>query len=172
MALSSGKNQFNLFEMRKIGFVIASFLILCSCSNEKVYFEKNIALDADYTWNQTNIVSFDIPIQENSHPHQLSLNFRYATGYRYDKLSIRITTITPEGVKVISDYDIPVRDSNGEFIGEKGYDIIDLNYVLDPAIQFPVHGDYRYTIEQRMPDATLDYVLEIGLKVSDPDPQQ
>ena len=78
---------------------------------------------------------------------------------------MKITEINPQGERTIRDVDFKVRDENGEFIGDKGFDIVDLEYVLDVNKHFPTHGDYTYTIEQAMPMniETLHFAMEVGL---------
>jgi hypothetical protein len=57
-----------------------------------------------------------------------------------------------------------VRNEDGTFCGDKGFDLIDLTTTLNANKTFPVHGDYVYTITQNMPDIDpLNYALQVGL---------
>ena len=119
-------------------------------------------------WNQTDAKVFKIDVQENKHPFELVIDFRYMTAYPYDKLLLEVMEIKPGGEKIRHDVDIPVREANGEFIGDKGFDIIDLEFVFDSNLQYPTFGTYTYEIRQVMPEIEiLPGVMEIGLILRD-----
>ncbi len=150
-----------------IHFLVASVAVfmITSCGNSgTVIFEEHKELSPEYEWKKADTRTFTIDIKDNSEPLQLAVAFRYATGYYYDKALMRLTEITPAGTKSMRDIDIVVRDEKGEFIGEKGYDIIDIEFVIDENKKYPAHGTYTYIIEQTMPDVDpLDFAMEVGL---------
>lgn len=131
-------------------------------------FSEHKELSEDYTWKKADTRTFEINVTNNAHPHELALTFRYATGYMYDKVLMKVTETSPDNNVVRRDVEIQLRDEKGEFIGEKGYDIIDIEYVLDAAKEYPMIGKYTYTIEQDMPDIDpLDFAMEVGMILRD-----
>lgn len=139
---------------------------LMSCNDKQVIFHQSQALSDDIQWNKSDIKTFEVDVKDNSAPLELIVHFRYATGYAYDKVKIRVTETAPNDERTITDLEIPVRDASGEFIGEKGYDIIDLDYPMDRNHEYQMHGKYTYTFEQAMPDIDpLHYAMELGLSV-------
>ena len=157
--------------MKSIFFI----LILCAgcflwtgCKDNNVLFSENQELSADYTWKKADVKTFVIDVPNNAHPHELALTFRYATGYMYDKVLLKITETGPDNKVVRRDVDLQLRDEKGEFIGEKGYDIIDIEYILDSKKEYPAIGKYTYTIEQDMPEIDpLDFAMEVGMVLRD-----
>jgi gliding motility-associated lipoprotein GldH len=147
-------------------FVIA--LIFTSCNGSKTIFEEHQKFGEDYYWYQKDAKTFVIDVQENRHPFEFVLAFRCASSYLYDKAILQITETDPAGNKVRHDVDIQIRDAKGEFIGEKGFDIIDIEHVLDAKKEFPVFGKYTYDIRQVMPEIDpLQFCMEVGLIVRD-----
>lgn len=144
--------------------IIATVSILFSCTDKNIIFKKFEKFD-DIEWNKGDNKTFVIHIDDNRKPKEMILAFRYATGYMFDKVMMKVTEINPQGERTIRDVDFKVRDEKGEFIGEKGFDIIDIEYVLDANKHFPTHGDYTYIIEQAMPPTIekLHFAMEVGL---------
>ncbi len=131
-------------------------------------FSENQSLSEDYTWKKSDIKTFEIDVTNNAHPHELALAFRYATGYMFDRVILQVTETSPDKTVVRRDVEIQLRDEKGDFIGEKGYDIIDIEYILDSQKEYPSIGKYTYTIEQAMPDIDpLDFAMEVGLILRD-----
>ncbi|MCC6599123.1 MAG: hypothetical protein IT223_00440 [Crocinitomicaceae bacterium] len=153
--------------MHSIKRIIALFfvsLLFIACSGDEIVYKEYKELGSDVQWKKSDPRTFDIDIRDNSTPLKFILAFRYATGYMFDKVIIRMTENAPSGKKTIRDIEIPVRDSSGQFIGEKGFDIIDLEYVIDAEKNYPSHGVYTYTLEQAVPGVDpLHYAMEIGL---------
>jgi len=137
---------------------------LFSCNDKNIRFKEFQKFD-DLEWNKGDNKTFIIHIDDNRKPKEMILAFRYATGYPFDKVKMKITEVNPAGERITRDVDFKVRDENGEFIGEKGFDIIDIEYVLDANKEFLTHGDYTYIIEQAMPPTIekLHYAMEVGL---------
>lgn len=147
-------------------FALITGLLFFSCNNQKAIFDENQSFGEDLTWYQKDIKTFVIDIKENRHPYEFILNFRYASGYFFDKALLQMTETDPLGNKTRRDIDLVIRDSKGEFIGDKGYDIIDLEFVIDAKKEYKVFGKYTYEISQVMPDIDpLQFCMEIGLAV-------
>jgi gliding motility-associated lipoprotein GldH len=158
----------NLSKLSFLGLFLFLGIALSSCQPKDALFTTNVSCSENLEWRKDQPITIQIPVNQNAYPLRFFINFRYATGYKYDKLMLRMTETTPEGVVTKKDIDIPVRDEQGEFIGDKGYDIIDLEYEVDSKKQFPMHGQYTYVFEQMMPGIdVLHYAMELGVTVKD-----
>ncbi len=154
--------------MKKFCLLILIVIALAqtACNDGKTIYSEHQKLGDDYNWYKKDIKTFVFDVKQNSHPFEFVLDLRYASGYYYDKALLTITETNPSGEKIRRDLEIAIRDAKGEFIGDKGYDIIDLEYVLDEKKDFPVFGKYTYEISQDMPDVDpLEFVMEVGLVV-------
>lgn len=157
--------------MRQIHILfLAVFLIaITGCDSRKVIYKEHESFGEDFYWYKKDVKTFVVDVKENAHPLELSLTFRYASSYFYDKVLIQIVETDPSGNSVRRDVELKIRDEKGEFIGDKGFDIIDLEYVLDGKKQFPVFGKYTYQISQVMPDIDpLEFAMDVGLIVREP----
>lgn len=148
-------------------FGIALMLFLTSCSTD-VVFETHLKLGENYTWPAADTVEITIPITDNAAPYIFELGFRCASGFSYDRMMIRVEEIAPSGKVTFKDVDVLVRNANGEFYGDKGYDIIDITTILDSKKTFPVHGNYHYKIYHIMPMDIVDFAMEVGLILRQP----
>jgi gliding motility-associated lipoprotein GldH len=156
--------------MKPIQYLIFLFLIIAqiSCDQRKVHFKEHISFGEEMIWKQTDVKTFKIDVKENKHPYEMVIDFRYMTAYPYDKLLLEVLETKPNGEKIRHDVDILVRDSKGEFIGDKGLDIIDLEFIYDDNLEFPSFGTYTYEIRQVMPEIEiLPGVMEIGMILRD-----
>ncbi len=149
--------------------VFAFIVLLVSCGDEKTIYRHYEKFGESLEWYKQDIRKFEIDITENKHPYKFILTLRVASGYMYDKAYVRITETDPQGNKISYDVGVPVRDEKGNFYGEKGFDIIDIEHVLDEKKEFPVFGKYTYEIAQMMDNVDpLIFMMEVGLVVKDP----
>jgi gliding motility-associated lipoprotein GldH len=138
--------------------------VFFSCQEKKVVYESWVSTGEELQWSKSNILSTEIEVNDNSKPTELYVGVRYATGYAYDRLPLKMIQTAPDGKRTISQLDIPIRDKDGEFIGDKGFDIIDLEYLVNGEHSFPMHGKYTYSFEQTAEGIDpLHFVMELGI---------
>ena len=56
-----------------------------------------------------------------------------------------------------------IRDDNGAYLGEPGYDIWDSEHVIESNKTYSEKGTYIYVIEHNMPDDPLNFAMEVGV---------
>ncbi|MEN9348145.1 MAG: GldH lipoprotein [Bacteroidota bacterium] len=158
--------------MKNMQWNLARILLLfcaihfSSCTENQPLHSSWVKTGEDIQWSKSNILTTQLSIDENSKPVKLIAGLRVASGYAYDRLLVRMTQTAPDGKRTITDLDIPVKDAKGEFLGEKGFDIIDIEYEINPNFTFPMIGDYTYTFEQTTPNVDpLHFVMELGVVV-------
>lgn len=148
---------------------ILALAILAGCSSTKTIFEEHQSVGEDLVWQPSEPITFTIDINENKHPYQLLLAVRYANGYPFDKLPIYITETNPQGESLRKDVDVIIQPKPGEYLGEKGFDIIDLEQVVDANKVFPTFGKYTYTLVPNIDDPSgFPLLMEIGLILRNP----
>lgn len=144
--------------------VIASGLTACQPEG-RVYSEHK-ELSPQIEWLREDVKEFNVPVEEPGQ-YNLSLSFRYATGYRHRVARVRVTEITPAGKENVSEYELQVRDEAGDYIGDPALDIWDSEHLVDPDKEYPEAGTYTYLIEHDMPNDPLNFAMEIGLMLDE-----
>jgi gliding motility-associated lipoprotein GldH len=156
---------------QRINILLTAALIaigLVACDGGRVLYSEYISVGEEYEWAADEPIRFDVEVTENKHAYELVLAVRVGSGYPYDKLLLHVTEQSPSGESVRRDVEVPVRNAQGEFYGDKGFDLIDIEYILDASKEFPVFGRYTYTVEPAMPEIDpVVYVVELGLILRD-----
>jgi len=76
---------------------------------------------------------------------------------------VKVTETSPSGKEIVKEYELKVRESNGDYIGEAGYDIWDSEHLVEPNKKYKETGTYTYVIEQNTPVDPLNFAMEIGV---------
>jgi gliding motility-associated lipoprotein GldH len=143
-------------------------LAITSCDAGRVLYREYVDVGEDYEWSMNEPLTFVMDVSENKHAYELALAVRVGSSYPYDKLLLHVTEQSPSGESIRRDVEIPVRNASGEFYGEKGFDLIDIEYILDASKEFPTFGRYTYTLEPAMPEIDpVVYVVELGVILRD-----
>jgi gliding motility-associated lipoprotein GldH len=149
---------------------ILSLIVLYSCTPDYTYREIH-SFGESLEWRSTDTVEFAIPVNDNKAPYLFEMTFRCASGFAYDKMLVRLEETAPNGKVIRRDVEIEVRNADGSFNGEKGFDIIDLTTTISPDQSYPVHGTYTYRVWQTMGMDVVHFPMEVGLQLSRPEAQ-
>ena len=141
-----------------------------SCTQNYTYHQIH-SFGESLEWRSSDTVEFVIPVNDNKAPYLFEMTFRCASGFAYDKMLVRLEETAPDGKVIRRDVEIAVRNADGSFNGEKGFDIIDLTTTISPNQSYPVHGTYTYRVWQTMGMDVVHFPMEVGLQLSRPDEQ-
>jgi len=155
--------EHNLEAMKNWILLLAVCCVITACTPEGRIYEKHKELSPNLEWLQKDMREFKVPIENISQPYQMSLTFRYATGYQFRTVNVQVTEITPAGGEKVNEYTLTVRNENGEYIGEPGYDIWDSEHVVETNKTYTETGTYTYRITHIMPQDPLNFAMEIGM---------
>lgn len=149
--------------MKKILSIIAIGTFLIACQPEGRIYNEHQELSPEVEWLKKDVKTFKVPITDNSVAHKMSLSFRFATGYQYQTANVKVTEISPSGKETVKEYELKVREANGEYIGEPGLDIWDSEHLVEANKKYEETGTYTYVIEQNTPVDPLNFAMEIGV---------
>jgi gliding motility-associated lipoprotein GldH len=149
--------------MKKIilGFAITIGLMACE-PDGRVYVEHQ-ELSPELEWLKKDVRTFKVPVEGNAVAYNLSLSFRYATGYQYETAQVKVTETSPSGAETVAEYDLKVRAANGDYLGEAGLDIWDSEHLVESNKKYAEIGTYTYVIEQNTPVDPLNFAMEVGV---------
>ena len=128
----------------------------------RVYVEHS-ELSPDVEWLKKDTREFKVEIEDNSIAYNMSLSFRYSYGYQFKVVKVKVTEISPSGKQQVNNFDLKIRDNDGNYIGEPGYDIWDSEHIVETGKKFDEAGMYTYMIEHNMPVDPVILAMEIGL---------
>lgn len=149
---------------------ILLFVAIClitACTPEGRIYEKHKELSPNLEWLQKDMREFQVAIENNNQSYQMSLTFRYATGFQFEAIKVEVTEISPSGKEAVNQYKLTVRNENGDYLGEPGYDIWDSEHVVESNKTYAETGTYTYRISHLMPQDPLNFAMEIGMIVDE-----
>ena len=149
--------------MKKLLTVLAIATSLIACQSEDRIYIEHQELSPQVEWLKKDVRTFKVPVSDNSQTYNMSLSFRYTTGYQYQTANVKVTETSPSGKESVKEYDLKVREANGDFIGEPGFDIWDSEHLVEANKNYEETGEYTYVIEQNTPVDPLNFALEIGV---------
>jgi gliding motility-associated lipoprotein GldH len=149
--------------MRNLLLILALATALLGCQSENRIYIEHQELSPNVEWLKKDVREFTVPIEDNSVDYEMSLTFRYATGYQYPTANVKVTETSPSGEETVEEYELKVREANGDYLGEAGFDIWDTEHLVAPNKTFKETGAYTYVIEQNTPVDPLNFAMEIGI---------
>ena len=149
--------------MKKLLTVLVIAIGLMSCEPDGSVYVEHQELSPELEWLKKDVRTFKVPVTDNKQAYNLSLSFRYATGYQYPTANVKVTETSPSGKETIKEYDLKVREENGDYIGEPGFDIWDSEHLVEANKKYEETGTYIYVIEQNTPVDPLNFAMEIGV---------
>lgn len=149
--------------MKRLFTFLAIIAILTCCNTGGRIYSKNQELSPQNRWLKKDSREFKVPIKDINIAYNLKLTFRYVDGYQYQFVKVKVTETSPGGKSSVKEYNLKVREDNGDYIGEAALDIWDSDHLVEADKKFTETGTYTYLIEQNMPVDPLTSAMEIGL---------
>ena len=150
-------------KMNRLLTTLIIAIVFFACQPEGRIFAEHQELSPGLEWLKKDTREFKVPVNDNSLVYNMSLSFRYINGFEHSFVKVKITETSPGGIEVVKEYDLKVREDNGDYIGEVAYEIWDSEHMIEPNIKYKETGTYTYVIEHNMPDDPLSYAMEIGV---------
>lgn len=148
---------------------IKSFLIvlllpgITSCSPKEIFF--NYFSFANAEWNRDDPAVFNLKIEDNSQPYDLSIELRHKGDYPFSNIWLVVDCRLPDGNSRKDTIGAELADVKGKWYG-KGLSLYNLSIPYKTSAFFPDTAVYTYSIRQEMQVDPLKGISDIGLKVS------
>lgn len=149
--------------MKRILTILIIALGIFACQSEGRIYAEHRELSPELAWLRKDAREFKVPINDKSIAYNMSLSFRYFDGYEDQVLKVKVTETSPGGIETVKEYDLKVREENGDYIGEVAYEIWDSEHMVESNKKYQETGTYTYVIEHNMPKDPLHSVMEIGV---------
>jgi len=149
--------------MKKNVFILASLLILFSCTPGTVY-EKHVKMD-NLAWNRFNTINFDFNIKETAPAYDLYVAIRHITDIPYPEIDISAYLITPFGETRSRELTVRLKDREGNNLGDGLGELWDVEVLVWEGLDFKEPGNYKVEVSSAMQQLDVIGVLEVGLVV-------
>ena len=116
--------------MKRLLTFLAIATGMIACQPKGQIYMKHQELSPKIEWLRKDTREFKVPIEDNSFTYEMSLSFRYVHGYQFQVAKVKVTETSPSGKETVKEYNLIVREDNGDYIGETGYDIWDSEHLV------------------------------------------
>ena len=149
--------------MKYTSFILGSFLILLSCTPGKIY-EKHIKME-NMAWNRFHTITFEVPIKDINTSYDVSIAIRHITDMPYQELDVYFYFITPDRETRSRIITIPIKDKEGNNLGDGLGELWDVQYPAWEGFIFNEPGACTFEVSSAMSQMDLIGVMEVGLIV-------
>ena len=143
--------------------VIAAATAFYSCDSTRVFDSYQEVPES--AWHKDSLFVFSIPVTDTSRNHNLIIQVRSETSYKYSNLWLFIEIIQPGGEVMRDTLEIVLADPTGRWLGSGIDGLKTLQSVYRRNIYFPVSGDYNISLQHGMRDEILTGIHDIGIRV-------
>jgi gliding motility-associated lipoprotein GldH len=136
---------------------------MCSCDSTGV-FDRYTEIPGS-AWHKDSIVVFHIPIDDTLQNHNLLIQIRNETSYRFSNLWLFIEITQPGGETKKDSVEVVLADPSGRWLG-KGYGgIKNRQAIYRRNVYFPKAGEFTVAIQHGMREEILEGIHDVGFRV-------
>jgi gliding motility-associated lipoprotein GldH len=147
--------------MRKIAYLFMLIPIVFSACKGKFY--KQYQDIPKLQWQRSNVVKFEVDIQDIEAAYRITIGFRYTTHIHQNAIPVIVGMVSPAGKTTSENYIIQLKDAKGEHLGEAMHDLADREQEVKKGFKFTEKGKHYFTITQASDAEDLGGIMEVGL---------
>lgn len=151
------------WDMKKIWIVLFTAAIFVACTPENRVYKDRQDLSPNIEWVKDDVKTFEFEIKDKKPSHTLTLELRFISGYPFNDAKVKAKFIAPSGESKVKNYQITIKDENGEYLGNPGLDLWDIAQVVDEDLNFKEEGKYKVEFTHSMPIDPYPYVMDLGV---------
>jgi gliding motility-associated lipoprotein GldH len=147
-------------------------LLLCglfACNDNEVYKMRSDI--PDLSWYRANKLVFTPHITDTASRYNMTLLLRHSNAYPYTNLIFTLRAVLPSGSFTTKNYNIALRDSANNFLGDGAGDIWDFEAPLEKNFRFWETGVYVIELEQGLDVDPAPMLMEVGILIDKADPE-
>jgi gliding motility-associated lipoprotein GldH len=145
--------------------LLGAFILLLAgsaCDSSRI-FDENTAIPASL-WTKDFRPSFEVEVRDTTTNYGFYFNVRNTEAYRYSNLYIFLETHFPNGNVTRDTIECMLADVSGRWLGRSSGSLIEHQILLNPALRFPLSGNYLFEIEQAMREP-LNGITDVGIRI-------
>lgn len=144
--------------------VIALLLMIATgCDSNRVFDEYKEIPDA--SWHKDSAIAFKIPVTDKLQLHNLLIQLRNETSYRFSNIWLFIEITQPDGHTSGDTLEVILADPAGRWLGTGFGGIKTRQAMYQRNVRFPMSGEFEVTIRQGMREENLRGIHDVGFRV-------
>lgn len=153
--------------MKKIVIYFSLLIIaaaaIFSCDSSRVFDSYHEIPKAE--WHKDSLFVFNIPVTDTTQTHNLLIQVRNKTSYKYSNLWLFVEILQPGGEMMRDTFEIVLAEPSGRWLGEGFGGLKTLQAVYRRNIYFPVSGEYTISLQHGMRDEILSGIHDVGIRI-------
>ena len=118
-------------------------------------------------WERFEFLKFELPIENTKAKYDISVELSVTSDFPAESLCVNVVMTTPSGEERIKDYNLPLKDRNGIFLGTKTEGIYHLSVPIRKEMRFNEAGACKFEIENLMTKYVTPGIIEFGIKMEE-----
>lgn len=143
--------------------ILTSLLILAVSGCRQVVTKEQFHKFDNEVWERFDFLKFGFDLDNVKPAWNIYLVVRYDENIQVRYLPLNIEMITPSGESRVKDYNIFLRSTNDEYLGEKKDGFYEIKTLTHPEITFSEIGQCTFEIENLNPKFFTYGIREVGI---------
>lgn len=152
--------------MKKFSIVAMMLFGISACTPDGRVFSENQVLSPEIEWHKSDVKMFQVTLVAEKE-YNVAIAFRFANGFPFRSALVNMEITSPNGTTSSQICELVVRQENGDYIGEAGFDIWDSEHQVLTNHSVAETGNYTFKLSHVMNQDPLNFAMEIGLVVDE-----
>jgi gliding motility-associated lipoprotein GldH len=152
--------------MKKFSILAMLLFSFSACTPDGRVFSDNQVLSPEIEWHKADVKTFQVPLVADK-KYNVAIAFRFANGFPFRSAMVNMEITSPSGETSSQACELVVRQENGDYIGEAGFDIWDSEHQVLTNHSVTETGNYTFKLSHAMAQDPLNFAMEIGLLVDE-----
>jgi gliding motility-associated lipoprotein GldH len=142
-------------------YLLLILLAHTSCSRNKPVSQ--IHTFTNVIWERFDHLNFELPVEDVENEYNISVMIRHTAKFPVDALAVNVVMITPGGEERIKDYNLILKDQDGNYIGYETDGIYNCFINIRQGMKFHEAGVVKFDIENLMTKYYTPGIIEFGI---------
>jgi gliding motility-associated lipoprotein GldH len=148
--------------------VLAVLVGFASCDHRQVFDQYREI--GNSVWHKDSIITFTVPVTDTLENHNLLIQIRNETSYRFSNLWLFIRITEPDGTVDKDTFEVVLADPSGRWLGDGFGGLKTRQAIYRRNVTFPSSGNFVISIGHGMRDELLKGIHDVGLRVEKANP--
>ena len=136
-----------------------------ACNNNKTV--SRVHKFKNGVWERFEFLSFELPVNDTKTTYDIIIDLRFTAEFPAESLYVNVVMTTPSGEERIKDYNMTLKDGDGDFLGKKTDGIYQLSVPIRRGIRFSETGVCKFEIENLMPKYVTSGIVDFGITMEE-----